>query len=621
MKLSRRAPRRRRLRVALAGWLVLAGGACEQREVAPPKDFVGSLGRLVIDGSQSDEFRFVAQAAAGGPAPGAIAVAPSVGAPFAETIAITTTSLPPDLFDVRLEAPTQRPVERNEACWLRFHARAATPQAGTELARLGVAVRTTTGRTRDLLAQTLYLPTAWAAIDLPLRVPLALETGAAAVVFGLGSRPQAIELGGLMLRCFAPDVALEDLPQTRFTYAGRAPDAPWRTAALDRIAAERERTLEVSVRDAAGQPAAGAEVHVQMVRHGFAFGAAVDAELLAGQGPGGGPSQYGGEDTARYRQILGELFNAAAFDSALLWKPWLDPAQRQVTDAALAWIDALELELVGRALVRASWTELPPQLGIAQGDAAAVRAALRQRVTEAAGQLKDRIAYWAVLDQPRDHHELIDTLGQDEVDQWFRLAREAAPQARLLVNETAVLEGDHLDGLLTLLQGLRAREVPLDGVGIELRITGQPPPLELVGARLDTIAALGLPVLITALEIDSADAALQADYLRDLLILLYGHPGVEGVLLGGFWAGRQRAPDAALYGRDWQIKPNAEAYRDLVFAQWWTDRLAAADAGGRLTTTGHVGDYQISARRGEQATTQTVTLGEAGANVTLTLPE
>ncbi len=616
MKWTRHSHCRASVRGGLSSLFLLALAACEQQPVAPPKDFVGSLGTLVIDGNQNDEFRFIP----GEPPLGELATGPSDQSGFAEILKVTTSQLPAGLFDLRLEAPTQQAIQRNQPCWLHFLARTQTPQADSAEARIGVAVRLAEGRRRDLRSEAIYVPASWTPIDLAFKVPVDLPAGAASVVFGLGSQPQAVELAGPSLRCFDPEVALERLPATRFSYTGRALDAPWRAAAEQRIDTLRRGDLHVEVVDQAGQPVAGADVQVQLKRHSFGFGNLIDAELLAGQGPGGGPSQYSGEETARYRQLLGELFNLVAFDNGMSWSAWADPTQRRVTEDALAWVDSLDLRLHGHSLVSPRWRDLPADVQLLKGEVEVLRNALRLRVKEMVSDFGGRVAAWQVVDQPRERHELLDVLGADEMDEWFKIARATAAEPRLMVNETEVLEGDQLASLVQLVEGLRARQVPIDSIGLELHVASAPPPLELIEARLDRLGQLGLPVFITALDIDTTDDALQADYLRDLLTLFFSSPVVEGVLLEGFWAGRAQRPAAALYGQDWTIKPSAEAYRKLVFEQWRTDQLATTDASGVVTITGYVGDYQISARRGEQNASQAISLPAQGASVTLRLP-
>jgi hypothetical protein len=52
---------------------------------------------------------------------------------------------------------------------------------------------------------------------------------------------------------------------------------------------------------------------------------------------------------------------------------------------------------------------------------------------------------------------------------------------------------------------------------------------------------------------------------------------------------------SSLYRRDWSPTPAAEAYRDLVFKQWWTTWRGQTDAQGRREVRAFFGRYRITA--------------------------
>jgi endo-1,4-beta-xylanase len=54
----------------------------------------------------------------------------------------------------------------------------------------------------------------------------------------------------------------------------------------------------------------------------------------------------------------------------------------------------------------------------------------------------------------------------------------------------------------------------------------------------------------------------------------------------GFWEGRHWKPRAALWRRDWSVKPNCQAWLDLVHDCWWTKADGRTDAAGSYQTRG-----------------------------------
>jgi len=144
------------------------------------------------------------------------------------------------------------------------------------------------------------------------------------------------------------------------------------------------------------------------------------------------------------------------------------------------------------------------------------------------------------------------------------------------------------------------------------------PPATLLTA-LDRFAALGLPIQITEFDVDTTDEALQADYLRDFLTAAFSHPAIESILMWGFWEGRHWRPDAALWRRDWSLKPNGEAWIDLVTQQWWTNTSGQTDAGGTFRVRAFRGEHDVRVSAGDRAQQSLVVLNAESAVARITL--
>lgn len=608
----------------MRGWfccaLVLFFAACDQGPVAKgePASWDGSIGHLVVDGRELEGAQFERRGGAKA-ADGAMSVVPVDDADFDKALRLETLRQPTTIDSLEASLITHGDIEQDSPCWLHLKARAVQPQVETGLARLAIGFQSTETRQRPMLDHEVYIEPTWTSIDIPFSARGAFDAGKAKVVLGVGTQLQVIDVGNIAVRCFDPSNPPRDLPKTSFTYAGREDDAPWRNIAEGRIDRYRRGDLAVRVVDANDQPVPDAEIHVQMTRHAFKFGTAVDAELLAGAGPGDGPSQYGEEDISRYRKVLQELFNIVTFENSMNWAAWSDTAQRRVTEEALAWVNSLDLAFRGSRLVSGDWSDLPRDLQEKRNDLEVIRAAVRDRVSTTVGELRGRIAEWDVVDRPRDRHDLLDFLGWGEMDEWFKLARAVDEGPRLFLNESDVLDGDRLVQLVTLLGELTGRNVPIDAIGIKGHFNEQPPSIQVLSDRLDQLASFDLPMMITEFDMETDDPALNADFTRDLMTLAFSHPSVEGFVFWGFWEGRQALPKAAMYRQDWTITRNGEVYRDLVLRQWWTDDVALSNADGDLLTRAFLGDYVITARKDDVSATATLTLDANGSSITLKL--
>jgi endo-1,4-beta-xylanase len=139
------------------------------------------------------------------------------------------------------------------------------------------------------------------------------------------------------------------------------------------------------------------------------------------------------------------------------------------------------------------------------------------------------------------------------VDLAFRTARAQLPEAELVYNDYMSWESgneNHRAGVLKLLEGLKARGVPVDTLGVQSHIridtydpkTGTGPRQEREWRKfLDAVVALGYGLKIT--EFDVNDQALPADivsrdqsiadYARDYLDMMFSYPQLKDVLVWG----------------------------------------------------------------------------------------
>jgi endo-1,4-beta-xylanase len=234
-------------------------------------------------------------------------------------------------------------------------------------------------------------------------------------------------------------------------------------------------------------------------------------------------------------------------------------------DEQLAFAEANGLAMRGHTLLwhRPEW--MPKWLanhdfGTSPGKAA--EAMLRTHIEAVCSRYKGRIASYDVVNEAviPETAQLAETAlskafggAQSLVDLSFHLAREHAPGAQLVYNDYMSWEPGnetHRKGVLALLEGFRARGVPVDALGIQSHIridsydsaTGSAPRQEREWrAFLDTVVAMGYALVIT--EFDVNDQALPAeiaerdqgvaDYATDYLDLMLSYPQLKDIMLWG----------------------------------------------------------------------------------------
>lgn len=104
-----------------------------------------------------------------------------------------------------------------------------------------------------------------------------------------------------------------------------------------------------------------------------------------------------------------------------------------------------------------------------------------------------------------------DILGPEYIDNAFRWAREADPRAQLVINEYG-LESDtrKRQEMVNLIRGMKQRGVPVDAVGLQMHIDIRGPSVQQIRETIETLAALGVKVMITELDISMYSGAGEA---------------------------------------------------------------------------------------------------------------
>ena len=137
---------------------------------------------------------------------------------------------------------------------------------------------------------------------------------------------------------------------------------------------------------------------------------------------------------------------------------------------------------------------------------------------------------------------------------------------------------------------------------------------------MDRFAPLADEIQITELDVNApGDEQLQADYLRDVMIMAISHPKMGGITHWGFWAGRHWKPTAALWRTDWSIRPAGQAYLDLVFNQWWTNETGKTNDSGLWSFHGFHGDYEVTVQHEGKTSTYTFRLKEGAGELDIRL--
>ncbi len=443
----------------------------------------------------------------------------------------------------------------------------------------------------------------WSQIVVPFRSAGDYAAGAAQVCFRLAYGAQDIEIAGLRVVNYGDAVDVNDLPRTSLQYPGFEQDAPWRAEAEQRIDRLRKGDLTVRVVDASGRPVEGAQVEVEMTRHAFKFGTAINHKALFADGP----------DGEKYREMLLRYFNYATTENELKW-PAADGDGIEAALKSLDWLNDHDITVRGHNLVWPTEDQRysPDRIQTGFADRAAsdpeyavewLDEQIRQHILEKATRTRGQVIGWDVANEVSNNRGGMTMLGDaddsdEKLAEWFALGREADPEAEMYLNDYGIIVGG---GRNTTLRNrykrqaqnlIDAGQAP-DAIGVQGHFgTGLTSPTD-AWAILDDLYQFGIPLEITEFDVISGDETLNGQYTRDFLTACFAHEGVQAFIWWGFWEGRHWRPESAQFRRDWSMRPAGEAMEDLLRNEWWTSETLTTDANGEATVRGFLGDYVL----------------------------
>ena len=135
---------------------------------------------------------------------------------------------------------------------------------------------------------------------------------------------------------------------------------------------------------------------------------------------------------------------------------------------------------------------------------------LQLYISTVVGHYKGRIKAWNVVNEgisDADGEYLRDTpalraIGPDYIQKAFEFARAADPDAELYYNDYNIEQPQKLEKALKLVRSLQDAGVRLDAVGIQGHWLLDWPPPQMIEDGIEALAATGVKVMITELDVD-----------------------------------------------------------------------------------------------------------------------
>lgn len=222
-----------------------------------------------------------------------------------------------------------------------------------------------------------------------------------------------------------------------------------------------------------------------------------------------------------YGEVLARELSLVVAENAMKFR-YLQPQRNRfdfaVSDRLMAFAADRHLQVRGHTLV---WHRaLPAWLEDGDWTRAEAMDILKRHIETVVGRYRNGIIVWDVANEAiaadgtlRDSFWLRH-IGPEYVEMAFRWAHAADPEARLFYNDYGGEElGRKSDAIYALVRSLRARGVPIHGVGLQMHVrVDAPPDATKVAANMRRLADLGLEVQITEMDVRLPQPAAAKDY-------------------------------------------------------------------------------------------------------------
>jgi len=156
--------------------------------------------------------------------------------------------------------------------------------------------------------------------------------------------------------------------------------------------------------------------------------------------------------------------------------------------------------------------------------------------------------------------------GWDWVLNAFRMAREIFPDStKLMINDFNIINSStSTSQYITIINLLKAENL-IDAIGVQGHAFTTTAPTVTMRTNLNSLAATGLPIYVTELDIDGPTDAIQLQDYQRIFPALYEHPGVQGITLWGWRPGLWRNDQGAyIINQDGSERPALVWLRDYL---------------------------------------------------------
>jgi endo-1,4-beta-xylanase len=211
-------------------------------------------------------------------------------------------------------------------------------------------------------------------------------------------------------------------------------------------------------------------------------------------------------------------------------------------DIIVTFAAANGIAVKGHTLV---WHSQLPAWVSAITTASDLHAAMINHITQVVSHYRGKVVAWDVVNEAWNDNgkslrssPFYELLGASYIDDAFTAARAADPNARLYYNDYGGEgSGNKSDAIYNMVQGMIARGVPIDGVGLQMHTgpSNASPSAADVATNMRRLGALGLDVVVSEMDVQicSSDVDTQRTRFHDIAADCMAEPACKALTVWG----------------------------------------------------------------------------------------
>ncbi|ESQ53760.1 hypothetical protein EUTSA_v10027468mg, partial [Eutrema salsugineum] len=299
----------------------------------------------------------------------------------------------------------------------------------------------------------------------------------------------------------------------------------WNSHHEQSIHKARKGTVRIRAVNSGGEPLPNATISIVQNRLGFPFGCAVEKNILGNQA---------------YQNWFTKRFTVTTFGNEMKWYSTERVRGKEdysTADAMLRFFKQHGVAVRGHNILWEDPKYQPRWVSSLSGKD--LYNAVKRRVFSVVSRYKGQLAGWDVVNENLHFSFFESKMGPKASYNTYAEAHIIDPRTTMFMNEFNTLEqpGDSASSPARYLQKLRELQsirvsgsIPL-GIGLESHFST--PNIPYMRSALDTLAATGLPIWLTEVDVD-APPNVRAKYFEQVLREGHAHPQVKGMVT---WTG------------------------------------------------------------------------------------